>query len=83
MPSDEPTSNITTPPSNLKRSTKIRISGVTIDIDPENTKPVRQLGHGAYGFVELIEHEPSGIQLAVKVATKFKQTIYLFNYYYY
>lgn len=67
VPPDDPPLVQPPPTSNLKRSTKIRINGTTIEIDPENTKPVKQLGHGAYGFVELIEHEPSGIQLAVKV----------------
>ena len=68
LPSDDPPLvQQGLPPPNLNRSTKIRINGTTIEIDPENTKPVKQLGHGAYGFVELIEHEPSGIQLAVKV----------------
>lgn len=66
VPPDDPPLVQPPPTSNLKRSTKIRINGTTIEIDPENTKPVKQLGHGAYGFVELIEHEPSGIQLAVK-----------------
>ncbi|KAH9412800.1 Dual specificity mitogen-activated protein kinase kinase 3 [Dermatophagoides pteronyssinus] len=67
LPSDDPPLvQQGLPPPNLNRSTKIRINGTTIEIDPENTKPVKQLGHGAYGFVELIEHEPSGIQLAVK-----------------
>ncbi|OTF77770.1 dual specificity mitogen-activated protein kinase kinase 6-like protein, partial [Euroglyphus maynei] len=65
VPPDDPPL-VQTPPSNLKRSTKIRINDQTIEIDPENTKSVKQLGNGAYGFVELIEHEPSGIQLAVK-----------------
>ncbi|UXI16383.1 Bardet-Biedl syndrome 7 protein [Sarcoptes scabiei] len=66
LPSNDTPPRLSTPPSELKRSTKIRINGVTIDIDPENTKSIKQLGHGAYGFVELIEHEPSGIHLAVK-----------------
>ncbi|KPM02694.1 hypothetical protein QR98_0011120 [Sarcoptes scabiei] len=48
LPSNDTPPRLSTPPSELKRSTKIRINGVTIDIDPENTKSIKQLGHGAY-----------------------------------
>ena len=53
-------------PSNLDRSTEIKVGDSIIEIDPDNVKVVKELGHGAYGIVELIQHQPSGIQLAVK-----------------
>lgn len=59
-------SNIQPPPSTLDRKTNIQVGDQIIEIDPDNVKVVKELGHGAYGIVELIQHVPSGIQLAVK-----------------
>lgn len=51
---------------NLDRSTQIKVGEQVIEIDPDNVTVIKELGHGAYGIVELIQHEPSGVKLAVK-----------------
>lgn len=53
-------------PSSLDRSTTIKVGDQVIDIDPDNVTTIKELGHGAYGIVQLIRHDPSGVQLAVK-----------------
>ena len=58
--------NLVAPPSNLNRTTEIKVGEKVIEINPENVQVVKELGHGAYGIVELIEHQPSGVRLAVK-----------------
>lgn len=64
----EPSLNLIAPPPNLGNSTNIRVGDQIIEITPHNVTTVKQLGQGAYGFVELIRHQPSGIELAVKVS---------------
>lgn len=61
-----PTGNLVGVPSSLDRSTTIKVGDQVIDIDPDNVTTIKELGHGAYGIVQLIRHVPSGVQLAVK-----------------
>ena len=58
--------NLVAAPSTLDRSTQIKVGDQVIEIDPDNVTVIKELGHGAYGIVELIQHEPSGVKLAVK-----------------
>ena len=58
--------NITKAPSSLDRVTQIKVGDQVIEIDPDNVMVVKELGKGAYGIVELIQHVPSGVRLAVK-----------------
>lgn len=48
------------------RSARIVVNEQEIEVTPDNVESICALGNGAFGVVELMQHKPTGIQLAVK-----------------
>lgn len=65
---ENPYSAVIAPSENtINRSAKIIVDEKEIEVTPDNITTIKGLGNGAFGVVELVKHEPTGITLAVKV----------------
>ncbi|XP_064477964.1 dual specificity mitogen-activated protein kinase kinase 6-like isoform X2 [Ornithodoros turicata] len=53
-------------PRNLDSHDKLRIEGQEVEVWTKDLHTLEELGRGAYGTVEKVEHKPSGIIMAVK-----------------
>lgn len=56
----------TTPPRNLSDKATLTVDGKEFECNAEDLKELKELGHGAYGFVYKMIHEPTGNIMAVK-----------------
>lgn len=61
-----PTQPPTTPPRNLSDKATLTIDGKEFECNAEDLKEINELGHGQYGFVYKMIHEPTGNIMAVK-----------------
>lgn len=57
-----------TPPRNIDRKTTITIGDKTFVVDADDLEKICDLGRGAYGIVEKMNHIPSQTIMAVKVS---------------
>lgn len=55
--------------NNLPRSISVEHGGVTLEITPDNITTISQLGRGAYGIVERVQHDASSFEMALKRIT--------------
>lgn len=60
------TSPSTTPPRNLSDKATLTVNGKDFECIADDLKEIMELGHGAYGFVYKMQHEPTGFIMAVK-----------------
>lgn len=56
----------TTPPRNLSDKATLTVDGKEFECNAEDLKEIKELGHGAYGYVYKMLHEPTGNIMAVK-----------------
>lgn len=60
-----------TPPRNLDKRTTITIGDKTFVVEADDLEKICDLGRGAYGIVEKMNHIPSQTIMAVKVSLSF------------
>ncbi|XP_020632934.1 dual specificity mitogen-activated protein kinase kinase 6-like [Orbicella faveolata] len=60
------TSPSTTPPRNLTDRETLTVDGKEFECNAEDLKELKELGHGAYGYVYKMIHQPTGHIMAVK-----------------
>lgn len=60
------TSPSTTPPRNLSDKATLTVNGKDFECNADDLKEIKELGHGAYGFVYKMQHQPTGFIMAVK-----------------
>lgn len=56
----------TTPPRNLSDRATLTVNGKEFECNAEDLREINELGHGAYGYVYKMIHEPTGNIMAVK-----------------
>ncbi|XP_074647386.1 dual specificity mitogen-activated protein kinase kinase 6-like isoform X2 [Tubulanus polymorphus] len=54
------------PPRNLQDHATLTVDGQDYDVDATDLETIIELGRGAYGVVEKMKHQPTGLIMAVK-----------------